>query len=69
MARSSEKLIATAQTNAQRGLHQRIREGEGARQQRGRVHLDGEIICDHGDHGIDCACEQGLRKNHEADDF
>ncbi len=55
--------------DAQRGLHQRIREGEGARQQRGRVHLDREIIRDQGDHGIDCAREQGLRKNHEADDF
>src|SRR5215468_1212820 len=55
--------------DAQRGLHQRIRQGEGARQQRGRLHVDREIVRDHWNHGFDCACEEGLRKNHKADDF
>ena len=55
--------------DAQRGLHQCIGKRVGAREQCGRFHLDGEIVRDHGDDGIDGAREQRLRENHEADDF
>ena len=55
--------------DAERRLHQRIGEGEGAREQRSGLHIDREVGGDHRDHGIDRAGEQRLRKDHEGDDF
>ena len=55
--------------DAQRGLHQRIWKCVGARQQRGRFHVNGEIVRDHRNDGIDCAREQRLREDHEGDDL
>ena len=55
--------------DAQRGLHQCVWKCVGARKQCSGFYVDGEIARDHGDDGIDCAREQRLRENHEADDF
>ena len=55
--------------HAERRLHQRIGERIRGRQQRRGFHVDGQLARDHGNHRIDRAREQRLRKDDKGDDF